>query len=185
MRRLPLIALGMLFAASTTLATTYVRVEKDGTKTYSDRPLPGGQPVDLQPAQTYSAPPPPSTPSNVPREQQLLNEIDDFQYTSCVPIPKQDETFTNPEVVNLGVSLQPAQRSGHIIELTLDGKVVGDGSGTYAWMAPIDRGTHTLAVTVKDRFGRTLCSAQSQFHVFRPSLNMPGRALPTAPRPRN
>lgn len=186
MRRLPLIAMAMLFAASTTQATTYVRVEKDGTKTYSDRPLPGGQPVDLQPAQTYSAPPPPSTPSSsVPREQKLLNEVDDFTYTSCATFPRQDETFTNPEVVNLGVSLQPALRAGHIIELTLDGKVVGDAMGNYALMAPVDRGTHTVAVTVKDRFGRALCSAQSQFHVFRPSLNMPGRSQPTVPRPRN
>ena len=51
------VLLGSLCAVSTALATTYVRVEKDGTKTYSDRPMPGGQPVDLQPAQTYSAPP--------------------------------------------------------------------------------------------------------------------------------
>jgi hypothetical protein len=172
----------MLFAASTTLATTYVRVEKDGTKTYSDRPLPGGQPVDLQPAQTYSAPPAPSTPSSLPREQQLLNQVDDFKYTSCATVPRQDETFTNPEVVNLGVTLQPAQRPGDVIELTLDGKVVGDGSGNHALMAPVDRGTHTVAAAVKDRFGRTLCSASSQFHVFRPSLNMPGRGLPNRPR---
>ena len=34
-------------AAPAALADTYVRVEKDGTKTYSDRPLPGGKPVVL------------------------------------------------------------------------------------------------------------------------------------------
>ncbi len=55
-RALLVIFIGSLLAASAALATTYVRVEKDGTKTYSDRPLPGGQPVDIQPAQTYSAP---------------------------------------------------------------------------------------------------------------------------------
>ena len=33
------ILLGSLLAASAALATTYVRVEKDGTKTYSDRPI--------------------------------------------------------------------------------------------------------------------------------------------------
>jgi glutamine synthetase len=44
-----------LAVASIACATTYVRVEKDGTKTYSDRPLPGGQPVELESAQTYSA----------------------------------------------------------------------------------------------------------------------------------
>ncbi len=50
--------LGSLCAVSAALATTYVRVEKDGTKTYSDRPMPGGQPIDVQPAQTYTATPP-------------------------------------------------------------------------------------------------------------------------------
>jgi hypothetical protein len=175
----------MLLAASTALATTYVRVEKDGTKTYSDRPLPGGQPVDLQPAQTYSAPPPPASSPSTPREQQLLSDVDDFRYTSCVTVPMQDATFTNPEAVTLSVTLQPLRRPGDIVELTIDGRSVGEGSGTYTMMAPIDRGTHTVTATVKDRIGRTLCSASSQFHVFRPSLNMPGRALPPRPQPRN
>jgi hypothetical protein len=47
------ILLGSLLAASASQATTYVRIEKDGSKTYSDRPLPGGHPVDIEPAQTY------------------------------------------------------------------------------------------------------------------------------------
>ena len=55
-----LLVLVSVAAASAALATTYVRVEKDGSKTYSDRPLPGGQPVELEPAQTYSPPPTPA-----------------------------------------------------------------------------------------------------------------------------
>ena len=80
--------------AAQALAETYVRVEKDGTKTYSDRPLPGGQVVEIQAAQTYSAPPPvdPSASSNLPREQQLLKEMDDFRYQACTLTPKSDET---------------------------------------------------------------------------------------------
>ena len=66
--------LGSLCIASAALATTYVRVEKDGTKTYSDRPMPGGQPVEVQPAQTYSAPPVAPGSSNLPREQQLVEQ---------------------------------------------------------------------------------------------------------------
>jgi hypothetical protein len=182
MRRLSFVVLGMLFAASTTLATTYVRVEKDGTKTYSDRPLPGGQPIDVQPAQTYSAPPVNTAPSSVPREQRLLSEVDDFRYANCSTRPGQDETFTNPEAVNLSVSLSPPLRPGDTIDLTVDGRSVGDGTGSYTLRAPIDRGTHTVAVNVKDRFGRSLCTASSQFHVFRPSVNMPGRGLPARPR---
>ena len=63
MKRAVVILLGMLGVAASVQATTYVRVEKDGSKTYSDRPLPGGQPVEIQPAQTYSAPAAPSSSS--------------------------------------------------------------------------------------------------------------------------
>jgi hypothetical protein len=175
MRRFSLvISVGMLVAASTALATTYVRVEKDGTKTYSDRPLPGGQPIELTPAQTYSAPPAPAAQSSVPLEQRLLGEVDDFRYTSCETTPKTDETFTNPDVVNVGVVLQPLRRPSDIVELSVDGAVVGNTT-SFTMQQPVNRGTHTVSVTVKDRFGRTLCSASSTFHVFRPSLNMPGR----------
>ena len=41
-RSLPVLVLASLCVVSTAQATTYVRVEKDGTKTYSDRPIPGG-----------------------------------------------------------------------------------------------------------------------------------------------
>jgi hypothetical protein len=84
--------------------------------------------------------------------------------------------------VNLSVSLSPPLRPGDTIDLTVDGRSVGDGTGSYTLRAPIDRGTHTVAVNVKDRFGRSLCTASSQFHVFRPSVNMPGRGLPARPR---
>jgi hypothetical protein len=188
MRRLPLtIFLGLLVAASTASATTYVRVEKDGTKTYSDRPLPGGQPVDLQPAQTYSAPPPSAAvQSSKPLEQELLGQVDDFRYASCETSPKQDESFTNPDRLSIGVSLQPVLRPGDMVDLRLDGNQLGDGATMSINLPPpFDRGSHTVAVTVKDRFGRTLCSATSTFHVFRPSVNMPGRASPVRPQPRN
>ena len=45
--------LSLITFATAALATTYVRVEKDGTKTYSDRPLPGGHPIEVPSAQTY------------------------------------------------------------------------------------------------------------------------------------
>ncbi len=45
-----------LCAVSTALATTYVRVEKDGTKTYSDRPIPGGSPSTCSPRRATRRP---------------------------------------------------------------------------------------------------------------------------------
>ena len=93
-----------LCAVSSALATTYVRVEKDGTKTYSDRPIPGGQPVELQPAQTYSAPTPAASDVRLSREQQELQRTDDFHYESCNVSPENDTTFQNPDTVTISVA---------------------------------------------------------------------------------
>jgi hypothetical protein len=170
--------------ATTAFATTYVRVEKDGTKTYSDRPLPGGTPVEIEPAQTYSAPAP-STPasSGVPSEQQLLNDMGDaFRYDRCALTPAADQTFTNPESVSLNVTLQPARRVGDVIDLRLDGAAVGGPDTMSFTVKPVARGSHTVSVAVTDRYGRSLCSATSTFHVFQPSLNSPARRPPPKPR---
>lgn len=170
------IFLGSILAASAALATTYVRVEKDGTKTYSDRPLPGGQPVDVQPAQSYSTPKPAYTaPSGLPREQQLLAGITDFRYARCAVTPANDSTFTNPETVNVAVDLAPPLRPGDVLTLSIDGQPVSLPNALSFRMAPVFRGTHTASVIVKDIYGTTLCSGTTSFHVFRPSVNLPGR----------
>ncbi|MEJ0086063.1 MAG: DUF4124 domain-containing protein [Pseudomonadota bacterium] len=176
MKRVFAIVLLSSLCAAPALAETYVRVEKDGSKTYSDRPLAGGQPVELQPAQTYSAPPVDAAAnSNLPREQQLLKEMSDFRYASCVLTPKNDETFTNPQSVSVGVVLQPNLRPGDTVDLRVDGtSVPGPSTLSFALPQPY-RGAHTVSVLIKDRYGKTLCNASATFHVFRPSMNSPAR----------
>jgi hypothetical protein len=56
----------------------------------------------------------------------------------------------------------------------VDGTVVATNLQSWV-MSPVDRGTHSVVVEVKDRYGRALCTASSSFHVMRPSLNMPRR----------
>lgn len=159
---------------STALATTYVRVEKNGTKTYSDRPMPGGVPIELEPAQSYSAPPSTNS-SNLPREQQLLQEIDDFVYQTCRVTPENDATFTNPENVPIAVAITPNLRPFDTVTFLVNGQAVGPpGTMSYV-MSPVNRGTHTVSVSIKNRFGKLLCTATSSFHVQRPSLNSPAR----------
>jgi hypothetical protein len=168
-----ILVLGSLFVVSAQ-ATTYVRVEKDGTKTYSDRPIPGGQPVDVQPAQTYSAPPQNSVNSRLPREQQLVQQFDDFRYESCAISPAPDSTFTNPESVPITADLNPPLRYNDVVTLTVDGQSLATNV-TVHLMKPVNRGTHTVTVTVKNQFGQQMCSSSSSFHVQRPSLNSPAR----------
>jgi hypothetical protein len=183
MKRLLAVLSLTTFAAMSAYATTYVRVEKDGTKTYSDRPLAGGHPIEIEPAQTYSPPASTPTTSGLPGEQQLLRDMGDaFRYDSCALTPTADQTFTNPEEVSLGVALQPALRPGDVLELRLDGTPVGGANAMSYVMKPAFRGAHTVSVSVKDQYGRSLCQASSTFHVFQPGLNSPARKPPPRAR---
>jgi hypothetical protein len=175
MKRSLVMLIGTLCVASAALATTYVRVEKDGTKTYSDRPIPGGQPIDLEPAQSYSAPQTPNVDSNLPREQQLQQQVDDFKYDGCSLTPVNDATFTNPEEVVISLSTFPMLRPFDLVVLTVDGQAVGSPGTTTYKMTPVYRGTHAVAATVTNRAGKVVCMASASFHVLRPSLNSPAR----------
>ena len=181
------IFIGSLLVASGALATTYVRVEKDGTKTYSDRPLPGGHPVELQPAQTYSAPAAPSVDRTRPPEEQSLQQAANFHY-QCALSPRADETFQNPESVTLAVQLTPSLRPGDQVKFSLDGAdVPNDGNGTSAAVQYPDRGSHTASVQVIDSSGTQRCDTSVTFHVQRSNLNSPARQpppqRPNIPRP--
>jgi hypothetical protein len=83
------------------------------------------------------------------------------------------------------VAIRPLLRVGDVVNLTVDGVMVSNSSSMSFVMTPAHRGTHTVGVQVNDRYGRTVCSASSQFHVFQPSLNSPARRAQPAPRPRN
>ena len=174
--------LGSLCVVSTALATTYMRVEKDGSKTYSDRPIPGGQPVDLQPAQTYSTPAAqPSPDSQRPREEQLLEES--FQYQSCTVTPEADTTFQNPESVDVSVAINPQLRPDDVLTLTVDGQSAGANSQGYT-LSPVPRGTHAVEVRITSPTGAVVCSSTSSFHVMQSGLNSPARQASPPPRPR-
>jgi hypothetical protein len=161
-------------------ATTYVRVEKDGTKTYSDRPIAGGQPVDLQPAQTYSAPAV-SSESQRPREEELLRQTESFRYESCSVSPENDATFRNTDAVTITVSTNPALRSEDVVTMTVDGQPAGPPNTMSYTMSPVYRGTHTVSVTVTNPNGHTVCSVTSVFHVQQVGLNSPARQSAPAP----
>ena len=172
------ILIGSLLSAPA-FATTYVRVEKDGTKTYSDRPLPGGQPIDIQPAQTYSAPPTPSVDSSLPREQRELMEAANFHYQGCALSPRNDETFTNPQQVVVSLALTPSLRAGDRVSIMVDGAAGSGDDGTTILTLPQPvRGSHTVNAQVTDRSGKTVCQASTTFHVQRPTLSSPTRNPP-------
>lgn len=172
----PVLVLASL-CATTALATTYVRVEKDGTKTYSDRPMPGGVAIDVQPAQSYSAP-----PTSGSSGQQTQPQTDDFSYQSCGVTPENDSTMTNPDSVSISVVTSPALRPYDTVILTVDGRSVGQPGITSHTMPQPERGTHTVTVSITNSSGRVVCSVNSVFHVQRPGVNAPANRPRPTPR---
>ncbi len=108
--------------------------------------------------------------------------MDTFKYESCSVKPDHDQTFMNPESVSIAVTTKPVLRPGDVVDMRVDGTTVGDSTTTSFLMKPAFRGTHTVTVVVKDRFGRSLCNSRASFHVHQPNLNSPTRKPPPKPK---
>lgn len=178
-----------LLAAAAVLAApppTYRWVDSDGIH-YSDQPHPGAQQITLTEAPTYSSGQPSSSyvapsPSRSARDSR---EGADFRYDSCNIIqPAQDQMLIDVPSANVAVQVSPPKRSTDRVVLSMDGQSIEPkGNDQVEFLiSPIDRGTHTVAATVRSADGKSLCqSTPLTFHVRQPSVNSP--ANPNRPRP--
>jgi hypothetical protein len=81
--------------------------------------------------------------------------------------------FVNTSTVTAGVNVQPAVRPGDMAVVTLDGQQVPGvpPNGGQFTISPVDRGTHSIQVTIKDANGANVCSSPPvTFHVHQPSV---------------
>ena len=157
-------------------ATTYRWVDADGVH-LSDQPHPGAEKITLSQPQTYSAaaPAPAAAPGvravpSVPATQRTQS-----RYESCTIVqPANDEVLLDPEMVMLRAQLVPSVRQGDQVTLMLDGVAIQGQGQLEARIQPADRGTHTAAVMVRDRDGKTVCqSPGATFHVRQASQLAP------------
>jgi Domain of unknown function (DUF4124) len=159
-------------------ATVYKWVDDNGVVHYSDQPHENAQKVELKAPQTYSAP---KTPTPPPQSTRGPASKQAPAYQTCaISEPANDQVFMNTSEVTAGVSVQPTLRPGDSVVVTLDGQNVPGvpASGGQFLISPVDRGTHTMQMVVKDPTGATVCSSASvTFHVQQPSLQSPTRPV--------
>ena len=169
----------MWFAAGAVAATTYRWVDADGLH-YSDQPHPGAEQIVLGQVQTYSSPAAPEIVMPAERQAQARDAAG-FHYDSCAVVqPATDQVFFDIDSLTVTVQVQPAMRSDDKVVLSFDGQQREPTSMDQSEfrIAPIDRGTHTAAATVRDSSGKNLCqSAAVTFHVRQHSVLTP-RATP-------
>ncbi len=172
--------LAILSVASTVAAaaTVYKWVDENGVVHFSDQPHENAQKVELKAPQTYSAPKSPTGPAQ-PSRAPIPKSAP--AYTSCsISEPSDDQMFMNTSTVTAGVNVVPPIRPGDTAIVTLDGQRVPGvpANGGQFTISPVDRGTHSIQMTVQDSSGKTVCSSTAvTFHVNQPSLQNPQRPI--------
>jgi len=183
MHRMPF-AILLLVSGAAFAGTMYKWVDVNGTIHYSDRPRPGATELQIDTRVPTGTPPP---VARVPVSTASTEPAEEFRYEDCSIVrPANDETLQNAYSMSVGWQIRPGLRSGDRVTLALDGTLVAgvSPSGTSFTITPVDRGTHTLMVSILDANGRGLCqSAPVTVHVRQPTLYSPARRPVPTPRP--
>lgn len=139
----------------------YKWVDEKGNITYSDTP-PEKDAEALEPPMLNAMPT--VKPSARPPTQEKEETEKQTQYILLqITAPANDATLRNNSGnISITLSLTPALniKQGHYLSIMLDGNVVKDKLITPgASLNNIDRGTHILSASVKNRKGATLLSS--------------------------
>jgi hypothetical protein len=171
------------------VAAIYKWVGPDGKIVYTDQPRPGAKEVELP----KFPPPPPAKPAQAdkatPDKKADTTAEPAFPGYKKVALVKPEEDATvreNSGVVEVALELEPAwdPKLGHKITVSLDGKNLPE---TYTapqfQLQNIDRGSHSLQVTVNDAKDVPLSTSNSvTFHMKRQSVNFVQKNPMMAPR---
>ena len=177
-----LAATGMLLVSPVFAESIYKWIDENGQPHYSDVPREGATEIDIEPAQTFSAPRVVTNSAQTQSEQQ--SDTATSRYRSfAVTSPTSEETLWNiGGNLNVNLSLQPALQPGHQIRVYLDGKSRGITASTSMRLTDVYRGTHQVSAEVVDQTGRALIQAQPvSFYVKQTSVDNNPRVIPTPP----
>lgn len=183
-----LLALALPVAASA--ATVWTWVDENGVRHYSDRPVDGAEEMRLGEVQGFSPPATPDITPSRPDEDQQSGQSDEQQSRSYrslrIASPEQTETLWNiGGTLEVDVALEPALRSGHVLDLYLDGERQHlDTRNTTLTVEEVYRGVHSLEAVVLDSRGEELMRSPTRnFVVQQTSLlnsNNPNTSPPGA-----
>lgn len=162
-------------------ADVYKWVDEQGNYVFSDQPRPGAEKVDLPEPMTYTPAPVKSKPAGTGKVESGV------RYTRLeVAEPQPDATVRDNEGrVPVSVSLEPTldTAAGHRIAITIDGVAQENRSDSPNFsLVNLERGTHTLQVSVVDGNGTTLIESEPvTFHLHRHSALFPKPSPSPAP----
>jgi hypothetical protein len=167
-------ALTCLGAGSAHATTLYKWVDAQGVVHYSDTPQPGAQKIQIQSAQTYSAPKPAkTTPTTSASNSRSADSTAPGTYQCQVVSPTAEQAFVDPDSVPIAVAVTPALTGTDRLVVTMDGTPVQVSPSGQALVPSPERGAHTISASVQGADGSTTCSTSVTFNVQRSSLLSP------------
>jgi hypothetical protein len=172
MRYMPVLLL--LITMPALAANVWKWRDASGVVHYSDQPVPGAEQVSGLLSNSYAAPAINSTSNS-----SASAAVAPITYTNVeIWKPSQELTVANTGgQVSVGVRVEPALAQGHRLALYMDGRLVPGfpEQGMEYDLANVERGAHTLVLTVIDAQGKRVTeSAPVQFFVQQVSvLNRP------------
>jgi len=172
-------------ASVATAATVYKWVDENGVTHFSDQPHENAQKVELKAPQTFSAPKNSAPAQSSSRPAPPRGPAEKVYQTCGMSEPTNDQVFMNTDTVSAGTSATPGIRPGDTVLVTMDGAPVPGvpSNGGQFTITPVDRGEHTIQMTIKDPSGITVCSSPSiRFSVRQPSVQSPTNPVNPARR---
>ena len=174
-----LILFSALSGTAAIAAPAWTWVDADGTRHYSDRPVPGAQQVDLPGAQGFgtTARAARAAPAGGEGAATALPGAT-YQIVEVVSPAEQETLWNIGGNLPVQVRFQPALQSGHRYDLLLDGQRRNVNTSALRVNLPdVFRGEHTLQVVVIDSAGAELSRSPARvFIVQQTSIQNPNRA---------
>lgn len=165
----------------TAQAQIYKWTDSAGVVHFSDKSVPGAEPIQLPQVQEISVPKastPPSETSTANAGNQPATEGSDevaTEYTVSISKPQNQETVRNNDGdVPILVQVDPELGRSHFVQMVVDGKPLGAPQpNTVFTLQDADRGSHTLMAQVIDDGGTVLAASEvTTFYLQRPRVGM-------------
>jgi hypothetical protein len=167
MRYVPVICL--LITMPVLAASVWKWRDANGVVHYSDQPVPGAEQVTVQNSSLFTSTPVATGAASSSSRNAVVN------YKNVeIWKPSNEMTVANTGgQVSVGVRVEPALAVGHRVALYMDGRLVNGfpPQGMEYDLSDVERGAHTLVLTVIDAQGKpVMSSAPVQFFVQQPSV---------------
>ena len=147
----------------------YRTVDEHGNVIYTDTPAQGAEKIRVDEVQTIN-------PGDVPQFVYTQPADAGDTYSRLEIVSPENDSVIQGNNVTVSVALEPPLnlRTGHYLELRLDGNEAASGSGLQFTLSNLERGTHTLDMAVVDQSGnRLIISPPVSFTIYQQSVPKP------------